>query len=112
MSFELHWLVAAAMSSFSTSVTLRPRPAASRAMPQPLMPPPMMRMSVSVKRLPRGAKLSPPQQRDAGLGIGNVSLADPLERVGHLGLEYLQVLAGIEVGAHMGEVARAEQVDH
>ena len=37
--------VAEARSFISARVTLRPRPAASRAMPQPLMPPPMMKRS-------------------------------------------------------------------
>src|SRR3954465_12450861 len=45
MSLELHELVALARSSRSTSITLRPRPAASRAMPAPLMPPPTTRRS-------------------------------------------------------------------
>ena len=34
-------------SRFSTSATLRPRKAASRAMPQPMIPPPMMATSNS-----------------------------------------------------------------
>ena len=38
-------LVPCARSPFSHKITDRPRPAASRAMPQPLMPPPMMRRS-------------------------------------------------------------------
>ena len=37
--------VPCARSPISASVTVRPRPAASRAMPQPLMPPPMMKRS-------------------------------------------------------------------
>src|SRR5688572_11241137 len=45
MSFELHWLVAEARSSCSTRKTRSPRPAASRAMPAPLIPPPMIRRS-------------------------------------------------------------------
>ena len=40
-----HDEVAAARSSFSTSNTDNPRPAASRAMPAPLMPPPIIRRS-------------------------------------------------------------------
>src|SRR5262245_17934314 len=38
-------LVPCARSSFSQSTTERPLPAASRAMPAPLMPPPMIRRS-------------------------------------------------------------------
>src|SRR5262245_14644250 len=38
-------LVPCARSSFSHSMTDKPRPAASRAMPAPLMPPPMTRRS-------------------------------------------------------------------
>src|SRR6266851_6736545 len=47
MSFEEADDVPLARSSRSTSTTLRPRPAASRAMPTPLMPPPMMKRSTS-----------------------------------------------------------------
>ena len=52
--------------SFSTSSTFRPRPAASRAMPTPLMPPPMTRRSyaassIGVRRRP----LAPGRRGDA-----------------------------------------------
>src|SRR6478752_6711459 len=46
MSLELHELVAEARSFCSTRVTDMPRPAASRAMPAPLMPPPTTRRSM------------------------------------------------------------------
>src|SRR5215469_9705708 len=45
MSLVLQDDVCAARSSFSTSRTERPRPAASRAIPTPLMPPPTTSMS-------------------------------------------------------------------
>jgi hypothetical protein len=45
MSLVLAEEVAEARSACSTSVTFKPRPAASRAMPAPLIPPPMIRRS-------------------------------------------------------------------
>src|SRR6478736_5401378 len=45
MSLVLHDEVCAAKSSFSSRTTRNPRPAASRAIPAPLMPPPTMARS-------------------------------------------------------------------
>src|SRR3954466_10448739 len=50
--------VALARSSFSASSTLRPRPAASRAMPAPLMPPPMTRRSYAASSMASGGARS------------------------------------------------------
>src|SRR5688572_11588267 len=112
MSFELHELVAPARSPCSTSRTLRPRPAASRAMPQPLMPPPTTRRSMSSKKLPLcRTKLRPPQQGDHRLGIRDQALPHPRQRIGDLRLEHLQVLARVEGRADVLEAAGAVEVD-
>src|SRR5438105_15307761 len=106
MSLELQELVAEARSAWSTSVTERRRPAASRAMPAPLMPPPMMRRStVSViRRLTlRFSPFVPPQQPQRGLGVRDDAIADPFEGVGDLRLEDLEVLAHVELRAHVSQ---------
>src|SRR6185503_16307162 len=105
MSFELAWLVAEARSSCSTSITRSPCPAASRAMPAPLMPPPMtsrskaMLLCVVIKR--------PPHQTEGRFGIGNDTVTHPFERLVQAGGEGLEVLADVELRADMGKVARA-----
>src|SRR5882672_10380394 len=104
MSFELHELVAEARSPCSTSVTASPRPAASRAMPAPLMPPPMMRRSITApppRALRKPAPFVPPEQPDRGLGVGDDALAHPIERIRELHLEGLEVLADVELRAHV-----------
>ena len=74
ISFVLHCEVAAARSPCSTSSTLRPRPAASRAMPAPLMPAPTTRRSNCGGRRTwrRDGWCLPPilTQRPAGSGGG------------------------------------------
>src|SRR5690242_9121185 len=126
MSLELHELVAEARSPCSTSVTDSPRPAASRAMPAPLMPPPMTRRSIirhpsegwgpvldsSLRGNDLFAPFVPPQQPHDGLGVRDDAIAHPIERVGHAGLEDLEVLAHVESGAHVREAARAVELDH
>src|SRR5687768_1215795 len=112
MSLELHELVALARSDISTSVTLSPRPAASRAMPAPLMPPRMMRRSVSFKGSGLFPELRPPEYSDHRLGVGDDAIPHPRERIRDARLEDFQVLAGVEPGPHVCEAASAVQVDY
>src|SRR5258708_7010074 len=112
MSFELHELVAEARSPCSTSVTASPRPAASRAMPTPLIPPPITRTSIMPSRSRKSAPFVPPEQPDRGLGVGDDALAHPIERIRDLHLEGLEVLADVELRAHVLEAARAVELDH
>src|SRR5689334_7974603 len=65
MSFDEALDVCDARSSFSQSSTLSPRPAASRAMPQPLMPPPMMTRSYKLEGMPSVRK--PYSRRSRGV---------------------------------------------
>src|SRR3954468_287946 len=123
MSLELQELVAAARSSRSTSITLSPRPAASRAMPAPLMPPPTTSRSMTpgeielmcvpffvlVPLRPPLAPRSPPHDADDGLGIGDDALSDPLHGVAQLRLEGDEVLAHVEVVADVPEAPRPEE---
>src|SRR5688572_4169244 len=62
MSLVLAEEVAEARSACSTRATLRSRPAASRAIPAPLIPPPMIRRSTlsPVAAFPAGLMSSPP----------------------------------------------------
>src|SRR5690606_18322465 len=133
MSLELHPLVALARSAISTSSTLRPRPAASRAMPAPLMPPPMTSRSYSADladwadifllpfpRDPPGYPLlylrapepGPPEEPDHRLCVLDQTFAHPLQRVLDRGGEHLEVLPGVQPGAHVPEAARAVELDH
>src|SRR5258706_700821 len=111
MSFELAWLVAEARSSCSTSMTRRPRPAASRAIPAPLMPPPMTSRSKAMLLCAVIFPESPPHQAQGCLRVGNDTVTHPFERVVQAGREGLEVLAHVELRADMTQVACAVQVD-
>src|SRR4051795_9774737 len=89
--------VALARSSFSTSSTLRPRPAASRAMPAPLMPPPMTRRSYAAWSMASGG---------ARLGPGGEEMLRELDESG-------AALAPRHIGRQMGHARRrAADVRH
>src|SRR6187200_1783146 len=100
MSLELAWLVAEARSSCSTSSTRSPRPAASRAMPAPLMPPPMISRSYAACLFATASPEPPPRQPEGRLRVGNDTVAHPLERRGDLGGQHLQMLSDVELCAH------------
>ena len=119
MSLELHELVALARSACSTSSDLESAPgriardagAVDAAADD-------QQIVLRLRRLPRSldgpapAELRPPQQPERGLRIGDDAIAHPVERVGDLRLEGLQVLAHVELRAHVRQVPRAVEVDH
>src|SRR5438477_12683328 len=93
-------------------MTRKPRPAASRAMPAPLMPPPMTSRSkaaflCSLTRPPQ----RPPRQPESRLRIGNDTVADPGECVVQAHGERLEVLAHVELRADVAQTSRAIEKD-
>src|SRR5215213_8725822 len=108
MSLELHELVAEARSACSTSVTERPRPAASRAMPAPLMPPPTTSRSTAglMRSIGEATESVPPEEAESGLGVRDDAITHPFERVFQPRLEHLEVLAHVELRADVAQAAR------
>src|ERR1043165_8122164 len=105
-------LVAEARSSCSTSITRSPRPAASRAIPAPLMPPPITsRSNAAVLLMAVPSPERPPHHAEGRLRIGNDTVAHPGERVVEPRGEGLEMLADVELRADELQAARAVQED-
>src|SRR3954465_7906593 len=115
MSLEEADEVAAPRSPFSTRTTDRPRPAASRAMPAPLMPPPMTRRSQFAAGMAAHYSAPRPNRRTRRF-LGRARFLDLLE-LEHLDANFgarfgllarLRLLFGpaLESPAHVGVEAR------
>src|SRR5215218_382514 len=89
----------------STSITRKPRPAASRAIPAPLMPPPITSRSNAAFLLSgMGSPERPPHQPEGRLRIRDLTGADPIERLGEPRRQHLEVLAHIQLCAHVPQL--------
>src|SRR5688572_14625225 len=98
MSLLLAELVAAPRSPCSASTTESPRPAASRAMPTPLMPPPTMRRSICTSTRDSEPVKGKGLQRAMGVPLCSFSAWGPSLRQAVLLPAFAQLLNGRELG--------------